>query len=246
MPAHRFYQPDQVPTPGEPIEIVSSEAHHAISVKRLRPGEPVEILNGTGTIASGTVTDIHRHKRDPRLTLTIDTVRTVPPITPRVSVCSPAPTGDRAASMIDQLAQVGAASWQPLVCARAASTPAPLRRLGERMAAACISACKQSGRAWLMELGEPIDLDDALTPDPSEPTHQIILTDATGGPMPSQTTQSIRLLVGPAGGWTDAELARARDAGITIARLTPHVLRLETACVVACAGVLLRAPATPV
>lgn len=245
MPAHRFYQPDQNPAPREPLEIQGPEAHHAISVKRLRTGEAVEVLDGRGTIASGTVAAINKHKRDPRLILTIDAIRTIPPIVPRVAVCSPAPTGDRAVGMIDQLAQVGVAGWQPLACARAASAPAPSRRLGERMAAACVSACKQSGRAWLMALGEPIDLDRALQPDPSEPAQQIILADATGQPMPSQTAESVRVLVGPAGGWTNAELDRAREASVTIARLTPHVLRLETACVVASAGVLLHTLSAP-
>jgi 16S rRNA (uracil1498-N3)-methyltransferase len=43
------------------------------------------------------------------------------------------------------------------------------------------------------------------------------------------------LLIGPEGGWTDDELAMFRQRGLTGARLTASILRIETAAVAAAA-----------
>jgi 16S rRNA (uracil1498-N3)-methyltransferase len=48
----------------------------------------------------------------------------------------------------------------------------------------------------------------------------------------------VRLLVGPEGGWAAEELETARAAGARVARFGPHVMRIETAAVAACAVVL--------
>lgn len=55
--------------------------------------------------------------------------------------------------------------------------------------------------------------------------------------MPS-TCAEIHLLIGPEGGWSDAERAAARAAGAVLASFGPHVMRVETAAVVAAASVL--------
>jgi 16S rRNA (uracil1498-N3)-methyltransferase len=43
----------------------------------------------------------------------------------------------------------------------------------------------------------------------------------------------ITLLIGPEGGWSDAELAHVAGRGLTRARLTETILRVETAAVAA-------------
>jgi 16S rRNA (uracil1498-N3)-methyltransferase len=49
---------------------------------------------------------------------------------------------------------------------------------------------------------------------------------------------SIALLIGPEGGFTDEELALARDKGAMAVGLGPRILRTETAAIVACALIL--------
>ncbi len=49
----------------------------------------------------------------------------------------------------------------------------------------------------------------------------------------------VRLLIGPEGGWSDAERAAIGSApGVLLARFGPHVMRIETAAVAAAAIVL--------
>ena len=52
------------------------------------------------------------------------------------------------------------------------------------------------------------------------------------------------LLVGPEGGWTPRELDLARGRGAAITRFGPHVMRIETAAIVA-AGIIMSAARTP-
>ena len=46
---------------------------------------------------------------------------------------------------------------------------------------------------------------------------------------------SLTVALGPEGGFSETEVARAREAGAVVASLGPHTLRTETAAVVAVA-----------
>jgi 16S rRNA (uracil1498-N3)-methyltransferase len=58
---------------------------------------------------------------------------------------------------------------------------------------------------------------------------------AEAGSAVARTASTIRVLIGPEGGFSDGELAAAKTAGVTRVLLSPHVLRIETAAVVAAA-----------
>ncbi|MGE3235901.1 MAG: RsmE family RNA methyltransferase, partial [Thermoleophilia bacterium] len=49
------------------------------------------------------------------------------------------------------------------------------------------------------------------------------------------TSARVSLIVGPDAGFSEAEVARARDAGLAVCRLGPTILRAETAAVAAMA-----------
>jgi 16S rRNA (uracil1498-N3)-methyltransferase len=147
-----------------------------------------------------------------------------------VEVVSAAPKGPRLGDMIDGLSQVGAASWSPLDSARGVVEPgaAKLGRL-ERIAA---EAAKQCGRAWRLEIGAGLRFEDSLGGG------NVVLADALGAPYKASGQGTVRVLVGPEGGWDPRELDAARRAGVRIARFGPHAMRIETATVAAAAVIL--------
>jgi 16S rRNA (uracil1498-N3)-methyltransferase len=65
-----------------------------------------------------------------------------------------------------------------------------------------------------------------------------VIADAGGQPYEPGKEDRVRLLVGPEGGWTEGELADAVEAGARVVRFGRHVMRIETAAVVA-AGIIL-------
>ncbi len=56
---HRFYIPE-TECAGPEFPLTGPEAHHAISVLRIRPGETVEVLTGTGAVVSCEIARVDR------------------------------------------------------------------------------------------------------------------------------------------------------------------------------------------
>jgi 16S rRNA (uracil1498-N3)-methyltransferase len=92
-------------------------------------------------------------------------------------------------------------------------------------------AAKQSDAARWPRIAGPVPLPAALAGDPA--SHRIFL-DAAGGDFPRTLSAGpAALLVGPEGGWTDAERGAARSAGWSAAALPAGKLRAETAAIAA-------------
>lgn len=231
---------DEIPPPGATLRVEGDEARHAVRVKRLEAGDPIELLDGCGGVASGRVEGADKSGPGGSWTLRagIVAIEHRPRIRPAVHVLSAVPKADRLESLIDGLCQVGAAAWSPLRSARAVVEPGPHR--AERLDRIAREAAKQCGRAWLLDLGRGTDLDDALTDrDGHDPL--IIVADASGPlyqPGGEIQDREVRILIGPEGGWEPRELDRARQAGATVASFGPHTMRVEQAGVVAAAIVL--------
>lgn len=231
-PVHRIFHPELPAGPGPGLTISGEEAHHAARVKRAEPGDAVQLLDGRGTVADAAITDINKDRRSGEWTLhlTITALRHVPPVAPRLEVWASSPKGARLEAMIDGLSQSGAAAWAPLRTARTVVEPRETKL--DRMHRLAAEASKQCGRAWHLEVLEGGDLSQALAGP------RVVVADASGAPHRATGAAAIRLLIGPEGGWTPEELTAARGAGAEIAAFGPHIMRIETAAVVA-AGILL-------
>lgn len=212
------------------MRIEGEEARHALRVKRARPGEPVEVLDGAGRRGVGAVAGVADNRR--WCDVALDNVCTEAPIGPRLEVWSAAPKGDRLETMVDQLSQAGANAWVPIV---SALTERELTdRRAERLERVARESMKQCGRAWVLELGGPAPAESAW----SGGWAMVLVADASGEPLGALPADgTLRFVVGPEGGWTKDELAAARAAGASVVSLGPHVMRIGTAAVVG-AGVV--------
>ena len=240
---HRIWVDNAVLEPGAEVAILGEEAAHAALVKRVRTGETVGLLDGRGGWAQAIVLPGpaipkgKRAARDAELRVRVQSCERQSPPSPRVEVLTATPKGVRADELVDQLSQVGASAWGPLATARGVVDPGAhkLDRL-ERIAR---EACKQCGRAWVLDVLPAHTIQNALRADTST---RVVLCDGGGEPYRSldhaPQAASVRLLIGPEGGWSPEELALARAAGATVARFGPYAMRIETAAVVA-AGVVM-------
>jgi 16S rRNA (uracil1498-N3)-methyltransferase len=96
-------------------------------------------------------------------------------------------------------------------------------------------ACKQCGRSRPMELLETADFQDEITSLGSgsdglkilfwEGEKEIHLQDL----LPFHNIDWVSILLGPEGGFTDEEVAMAKNAGWRTVSLGPRILRAETA-----------------
>jgi len=240
LAVHRIYVKDLDPaglSRGRLVEITGDEARHALSVKRLVVSNLVELLNGRGLSARGSIASVARRS----LMVQVETIEIGPRLVPELVVAIGPPKGPRAEAMIEQISQIGVSRWIPLVSERRVVEPRD-RRLAKWRRATVVESAKQCGRTWLMEIDDPTPLADCLN---QAPRPQLLLADAAGGRCSDAlqdrpATRPILLLVGPEGGFSDAEHEAIRHAGAATISLSTHILRVETAAAVG-AGIILNA-----
>lgn len=197
---------------------------------RLGVGAPVRLIDGKGRVAQATLmTDGSKPAQ-----CQIVSIRSLAQPSPVLELATAIPKGPRGDAMINDLAQLGVDRLIPLITERSVVDPRPAKL--QRFAKAAQEAAKQSGRAWFMQI------------DPTTPLHQVLACDADlklvadpyTKPLASfaqrlDSVSSARVIVGPEGGLTDAELAHAKGAGFMPWRFSPNVLRVETAAAAAVA-----------
>lgn len=234
MSTHRMFVEGATARAGDVVTIAGEEAHHAARVKRVEPGERVQVLNGAGLIADGEVAEIRKGREGWEVVVRVLSAQMMQMERPQVEVWTGVPKGDRLEDMVDQLAQIGVAAWGPLHAERSVVEP----REGKmaRVVRRAVEASKQCGRAWSMRVEDGGDLKGALTAGSSGV--RVVLADGSGGAYERTGADQIRVLVGPEGGWTDGEVRMAREGGAVVARFGAHVMRVETAAPVAAAVVL--------
>lgn len=134
------------------VVLADGEGHHAVTVKRLRVGEPVLISNGKGRLASGVVAAVTG--RD-RLAVRIDSCRPTPASVPKLTVALALIKGERMESAIEQLSEVGVDRVVVYAAERSISrSPGGVgEALLSKLRRRSLEAMKQSRRAWLM----PVD-----------------------------------------------------------------------------------------
>jgi len=213
-----------IPSPGERVRLSPSEAAHA-RARRLRVGEVIVLLDGSGALGEAEVTSLGRVPE------AIVTSRTeAPPDERPLWLGVAAVRGERLAWIAEKASELAVSA---LVLVRSERTQ------GERASKAALErverlvreAAKQSGASRWPSCRGPISLDEALA-DGGAAASARLFVDFSGDPFPARIdAMSCALLVGPEGGWTTAERKSAVTAGWTPVSLPAATLRTETAAV---------------
>jgi 16S rRNA (uracil1498-N3)-methyltransferase len=214
------------------------EGRHASTVRRLGPGERVDITDGHGLVAECIVTAA----RPGELELAVLDRRTEPHPEPAIAVLQAIPKGDRGELAVELLTEVGTDVIVPWAADRCVAVWRGERAVKShaRWSSAAEQAAKQSRRAWFPAVERPVDLAGAVRR--VQAAALAILLDSDGS-QPLATvglpgSGEIVIIVGPEGGVTHAEVDALRGAGAVAASLGPTVLRASSAGVVA-AGIVL-------
>lgn len=229
MSTHRILVPD-LPESGD-LLVSGEEAHHALRVKRLHEGDRLELRDGRGGVGVGAIAGVRKQGGGWEMVVRIERAERRARELPVLHVLAAAPKGERLNDMIEGLSQAGAASWSPLVSRRTVVEPREGKL--ERLARVGAESLKQSGRAWVLEIGPSVGFEAALA------RGNLVAADAGGEEYRALQLAEINLLVGPEGGWTREELDRLRECGAKVARFGRHIMRTEVAAVVATAAIML-------
>jgi 16S rRNA (uracil1498-N3)-methyltransferase len=204
------------------------EAHH-LQVRRVEPGETVELRDGEGLVGSGTL-----RRTGEAWSVEVGATERVAPPAPLVLAVG-AGDRERFAWVVEKATELGVTAVVPLDCERTAGVATRVRPQHlERLRRHALEAVKQSGAAWATRVEQLAPL-DALVGRHGGGARW--LADAEGRPAPPVLGDGpLTVVVGPEGGLTMAERERLLAAGFEAIRLGHHTLRFETAAVAAAAA----------
>lgn len=222
------------------ITLSGPEGRHAATVRRLLPGERVDVTDGAGAVAECVVT----RAGTGTLELAVRARREDPAPQPAIVVAQAIPKGDRGQLAIEMLTEAGTdevVAWQAERCITRWQGDRGQRSL-ERWRATAREAAKQARRGRIPAVTGPEDTSGiarrvqaaalAVLLDPGAPDSLAEL------PLPR--AGEILVAVGPEGGVSPAEARALTLAGAIPAHLGPTVLRTSTAGVVAASVLLSR------
>lgn len=219
---------------GGVLDLDDAATHHLTRVLRLRDGAAVELSDGLGRRADGTLTS-------GRVRLHSDPVADPVP-TPAIHVLQGLPQGRKHDDVVRMLTELGVDRITAVVADRTQSPPddAKAAKLVDRWRAVARAACEQARRSRLPTVDGPVRLGDAVA---GVGPHQVLLAAHLGATidplaaLPSPAPDGVVVAVGPEGGWSPAEAEALTAAGATLVSLGQSVLRTEHAALVLAAVV---------
>lgn len=228
MSAPRFFC-DAKLGPGAQIDLPENAAHHAQRVLRLKAGDKVTLFNGDGHNYEAELAHVSKEFVSARIQGQWLVERESPLQVTLVQCIS---AGDRMDFTLQKAAELGVTRIQPLAAERSVvklSSDRAEKRV-QHWQNVVVSACEQSGRAFVPQVLPPLPLlhwlgekhDFALklmlNPLAERRLHDL-----------QKPAASIGLLIGCEGGFAPGEIKAALSTGFTDVRLGPRILRTETA-----------------
>ncbi len=214
-----------------PLLIEGDQAKRLCTVMRIREGDPFLAFNGDGREWNGTAGPLSKQG----LLATIRAIarqEPVPALSVEVWVGLVRP--NRFEWALEKLVEAGADIVRPLLTEHAARGEGSSAARHERWGRIAIEAAEQCGRLHLAVVEPPGRLDDLLI----RFRGSVVMADRGGRPWQEVAPMlpregNLAIAVGPEGGFSEDEIARARAHGALLACLGPNTLRTETAAVVA-------------
>ncbi|MEU5885682.1 16S rRNA (uracil(1498)-N(3))-methyltransferase [Streptomyces sp. NPDC047461] len=217
------------------------EGRHAVSVKRLQPGEEVVLTDGAGRYA---VCDVIGTEGKDRLIVHMTSVSEEPAESPRVTVVQALPKGDRGELAVETMTETGVDAivpWQASRCITQWKGDRGLKALTKWRSTAR-EAGKQSRRFRFPEVAD-LATSKQVAALLAEADFAAVLHESGDEPLATVELPAegdIVLVVGPEGGVSPEELALFEEAGGKPYVLGRTVLRTSTAGTAATAVLLAR------
>lgn len=240
MTRRRFFAPPKGFAPdGSTIKLAAEEARHLSDVLRLGRGDEVFVFDGEGREFRCVVEETLRDKATLKVGTEVEPAR--PESLLRLTLAVALLKGEKFDWVVQKATELGATRIVPVVTKLAdvrLRDEADAARRVTRFQRIALEACKQSGRARVPRIDAPLAFKELVENKSSGSDEWRVMFAERGGAGLSETVKTLKVrpgvvtaLIGSEGGWTDEEIAQARDAGWSVVTLGGRTLRAETAAI---------------
>ena len=232
--------PDDLPEASladRPFALPEPVAHYLRDVRRLEPGAPVEVFDGTGRVLTGRLQVVRDN--DVRMAVFEDRLLERNESPCKITLCQAIPKGKRWRWVLEKTTELGVHRIRPMETDHTVVeiTEEKEPRKLDRWRRIVGSAARQCERTRTPQIEPPASmsaiLDEAFdgldivlhAREGSEP-----LADLAAGE--SDDTAAVRIWIGPEGGFSEDEARQMEEGGVRFGHLGPRILRTETAAIV--------------
>lgn len=229
MSAPRFYCPPPLSS-GATFELPPQAAHHASRVLRLRAGDAVQLFDGLGNALDAKIYEIKgKHVQLHELQTCMDDAES--PL--RIVLAQAMSSSEKMDWVVQKATELGAAEIHPVQTQRSVArlSGARAEKRTAHWRGITIAASEQCGRNVLPQVHAPLELAAWLEQARSLPGSRFVLLPEGSTALHKQPPpqDSITLLIGPEGGFSEDEIKMIHMAGFIPIRMGKRVLRTETA-----------------
>jgi 16S rRNA (uracil1498-N3)-methyltransferase len=210
---------------GSIIELDENEFHH-LQVLRAQDGERLNIFDGKGNLYHGILTNMGKRSASVQV---FELIKSEPAASAQLHIAiAPTKNIDRTEWFIEKSTEIGVNTITPVICRRSERRELRIDRLDKVL----LSAAKQSLHLHLPKLNNVFSLAEFLRANKDSDSKKFIAycEEHTALLKSSfQSGDSITVLIGPEGDFTEEEVALAKEYGFIPVSLGESRLRTETA-----------------
>jgi 16S rRNA (uracil1498-N3)-methyltransferase len=239
---HRFFVSNQN-LQGEKVVFLGQQAHQIRNVLRIQPGDRIVVLDNAGWEYEVALTALSRNKITAQV---IEKRQAIGEPGVRITLYQSLLKQDKFEWVLQKCTEVGVTQFVPMVTQRSLiQHPGDIKpKKLTRWRRIITEAAEQSGRGRIPELLSPISLEEGLSGLDAFQRCLMACTQAKGRGLRKSlklgcdTPDTVALLVGPEGGFTDQEVKLGQSSGAVPISLGRRIFRTETAAVVAVSLIL--------
>jgi 16S rRNA (uracil1498-N3)-methyltransferase len=233
MPLPRLFSTERL-QPHATVSLDGERAHYAGRVLRLRAGDELIVFDGSGGEYGARIDQVT--KREMHISTGSHVAREAESAL-QLHLVQALAKGEKMDFVVQKATELGAVRISPVhtdhsVVKLAGERAAKRRDHWQKVAQ---SACEQCGRNRVPIVDAPQSLLNWMGDNAASELPRFMLQPGASDSLAALRPNGpgVILLVGPEGGFSEAEYARAAAAGLQAVRLGPRILRTETAAIAA-------------
>lgn len=211
--------------------ITGEDVRHAWKVLRLKAGDEVELNNLSGTEYTGVLEEITKDRVSVKITGESEKGNESPF---EITLFQGIPKGQKMELICQKACELGCVRVVPLITERVIPDAGKEYRKLDRLKRIILEASKQSKRSRIMDITEPISIDEIENTKDLADILIVPYENAEGKGIKSiegviENAESAGIVIGPEGGFEEEEIKYLEKTGAHIVTLGPRILRTETA-----------------